>query len=131
MPYTPHVQDRQTGGMSSFGDRLRVARAAQAMTQDELADALGVTKSAVSAWENDRELPGFERLGALREQLHVSLDELVCGTANGANGAGHVADGVGPYRADPRLNRDEQRLLRRVRKLTDGKRKALIKLLDD
>ena len=53
---------RQADYMKSFGDRLRAARIAAGMTQEQLGFALGVTKSSVSAWENDREAPGFRLL---------------------------------------------------------------------
>lgn len=113
--------------MSSFGDRLRAARAARGLTQDELADLIGVTKSAVSAWENDREAPSFDKLSGLREHLRTSLDTLVCAeTTNG-----HVGEATLPYGEDSPASRDEVRLLRRVRRLSERRRKALITLLDE
>ena len=37
--------------MESMGDRIRLRREGQSMTQAQLAMAVGVTKAAVSAWE--------------------------------------------------------------------------------
>lgn len=65
--------------MNTFGDRLREARIASGLTQEQLGFALGVTKSSVSAWENGRETPGFRLLPELRRTLQRSLDELICG----------------------------------------------------
>ncbi len=67
--------------MKRFADRLREARVAAGLTQEQLGFALGVTKSSVSAWENGRETPSFRLLPELRWHLQRSLDELVCGVA--------------------------------------------------
>jgi transcriptional regulator with XRE-family HTH domain len=37
--------------METMGDRIRTLREARKLTQDQLAKAVGVTKSAVSQWE--------------------------------------------------------------------------------
>ena len=42
------------------------------MSQAKLAEALGVSRSAVNAWENDRALPQSS-LGALEAVLHIRL----------------------------------------------------------
>ncbi|WP_442683764.1 helix-turn-helix domain-containing protein [Stenotrophomonas sp. JC08] len=64
--------------MKQFADRLREARVAAGMTQEQLGFALGITKSSVSAWENGRETPSFRMLPELRRQLSRTLDELIC-----------------------------------------------------
>lgn len=43
---------RYAGRMDNMGDRIRQLRVARGMTQTELATMCGVTKSAVSQWEN-------------------------------------------------------------------------------
>jgi len=70
--------------MKRFADRLREARAAAGLTQEQLGFALGVTKSSVSAWEISRETPSFQLLALLRATLQRSLDELVCAAAPSA-----------------------------------------------
>ena len=104
---------RRAADMKSFGDRLRAARIAAGMTQEQLGFALGVTKSSVSAWENDREAPGFRLLPVLRTALGCSLDELVMGPA-AASGPREAV------RETPELyvgNVDEKTLLVRYRAL--------------
>ena len=39
--------------MNTFGERLRYARSRAQMSQDSLSDRVGVTKGAISQWEND------------------------------------------------------------------------------
>ena len=116
---------RRAADMKSFGDRLRAARIAAGMTQEQLGFALGVTKSSVSAWENDREAPGFRLLPVLRTALGCSLDELVMGpgAASGARDA---------VRETPELyvgNVDEKTLLVRYRALPPKRRQAVLELL--
>ncbi|AKC86560.1 transcriptional regulator [Pseudoxanthomonas suwonensis] len=111
--------------MKSFGDRLRAARIAAGMTQEQLGFALGVTKSSVSAWENDRETPGFRLLPSLRTALGCSLDELIVGPA----AASATRDTV---REAPELyigNADEKTLLVRYRSLPPKRRQAVLELI--
>lgn len=113
--------------MKRFGDRLREARVAVGLTQEQLGFELGVTKSSVSAWENGRETPGFKLLELLRQTLGRSLDELICGTpAVAADGASGAAG------ADPAViarNPNERELLARYRRLPASKRSAVLELI--
>jgi transcriptional regulator with XRE-family HTH domain len=67
--------------MKRFADRLREARVAVGMTQEQLGFALGLTKSIGVGVGNGRETPSFRMLPDLRRHLGRSLDELVCGIA--------------------------------------------------
>ena len=111
--------------MEGFGDRLREARLAVGMTQEQLGFELGVTKASVSAWENGREAPSFKLLSVLRKTLGRSLDELICEHDSAENN-------VGESNADPDIlarNPDERALLARYRRLSDSKRGALLELI--
>lgn len=112
--------------MKSFGDRLRAARIATGMTQEQLGFALGVTKSSVSAWENDRETPGFRLLPELRTTLGRSLDELICGpTAVSQASRDAVRETSELYVGSP----EERTLLVRYRTLPPKRREAVLELL--
>lgn len=109
--------------MKTFGDRLREARIAAGLTQEQLGFALGVTKSSVSAWENERETPGFKLLPELSRTLQRSLDELICGN----DPAAARPDGDTPeLRAG---NAAERTLLIRYRGLPPKRREAVLELL--
>jgi Predicted transcriptional regulators len=110
--------------MKSFGDRLRAARIATGMTQEQLGFALGVTKASVSAWENGRETPGFRLLPALRKALGRSLDELVCGP-DPAQAGEAIRESPGLYVG----NAEERTLLVRYRALPPKRREAVLELL--
>lgn len=114
--------------MKRFGDRLREARIAAGMTQEQLGFELGVTKSSVSAWENGRETPGFRLLDTLRQAVGRSLDELICGApAIGNIDGSKDAPGVDP--AAIARNPDERALLVHYRRLPASKRGAWLELI--
>lgn len=62
-----------------FGDRLRNYRKAKHLTQQELAERLGVSDKSVSRWENGS-YPDVPLLGPLAKELGVTVDDLL-GTA--------------------------------------------------
>ena len=41
----------------TFGEKVRAAREARNMTQEQLANAIGMSKRMVSYWENHNKLP--------------------------------------------------------------------------
>lgn len=61
----------------SLGNRIRDARRAMHLSQDELAIGLGLTQGAVSQWELDKTTPDVEALVPLAKFLGVSLDWLL------------------------------------------------------
>ncbi len=116
--------------MKRFADRLREARVAAGMTQEQLGFELGITKSSVSAWENGRETPSFRMLPELRRVLGRTLDELVCGIMPGDGR--QVGEGNRPYvdcSSPIARNEKERALLLRYRNLPAKRRTALLDLL--
>jgi AbrB family looped-hinge helix DNA binding protein len=47
------------------------------MTQEDLAEKVGVTRQAVAKWESGESVPDLEKSRLLAQTLEVSLDELV------------------------------------------------------
>ena len=58
----------------SLAITIRRARERKRMTQGELAAALGVSRSAVNSWENDRAVPQGS-IGAIEELLDITIPE--------------------------------------------------------
>lgn len=116
--------------MKRFADRLREARVAMGLTQEQLGFAVGVTKSSVSAWENGRETPSFHALPRLRAALHRSLDELVCGLAESARES-QQESATDRASESSLVARDEKEraVLLRYRSLSARRRAALLELL--
>ncbi len=59
-----------------LSDTIKRLRRKKNLTQEDLADALGVTAQAVSKWETDVSCPDISLLPALAVTLGVSMDEL-------------------------------------------------------
>lgn len=63
----------------SIGERISTARKARNVSQNDLAKALGVTRQAVSKWENDLSSPDTLNLIRLADQLDADLLYLATG----------------------------------------------------
>lgn len=64
--------------MSTLGDRIRAGRAHRGLSQEELADKVGTTRSSVSLWEGGRE-PAPSTLAHIVRVLNVDGDWLLTG----------------------------------------------------
>ena len=58
----------------TYGERIRQEREARGLTQEELAEALGVSRQAVSKWEGDLSRPAAGKLILLSETLEIPRD---------------------------------------------------------
>ncbi|MBQ4640374.1 MAG: helix-turn-helix transcriptional regulator [Clostridia bacterium] len=63
----------------TLGRRIANLRRAAAMTQDELAEKVGISAQAVSKWENDQTCPDITLLPSLAKIFGVTVDELLSG----------------------------------------------------
>lgn len=62
--------------MKIFGKRLREVRKSKKITQQELADRLGIKRNTYSDWENGKTEPTFEIFVKLADLFDISLDWL-------------------------------------------------------
>lgn len=62
-----------------FNEKLQELRKSKGMTQEELANALYVSRTAVSKWESGRGYPNIESLKEISKHFSVSIDELLSG----------------------------------------------------
>jgi len=69
--------------METLGTRLKALRKTKKVTQQQLADAIGVSKTSVIYWEKDDNLPKHESLMALSKVLSVTPDFLLSGKSSG------------------------------------------------
>lgn len=63
----------------TIGSRIARFRKANGMTQEDLANLMGVSSQAVSKWENDASCPDISLLPQLSKVLGVTADELLTG----------------------------------------------------
>lgn len=62
-----------------IGQKLQELRKRKGLTQQELAQQLYVSRTAISKWESGRGVPNIESLKAISKCFSVSLDELLSG----------------------------------------------------
>ena len=63
--------------MVDVGSRIKELRASQKITQNDFASRLGVTKSAISSYENGSRLPSYDILIKISRIFKVSTDYLL------------------------------------------------------
>ena len=59
-----------------FSEKIIQARKAKALTQEDLAEAVGVSRQAVSKWETEEAKPDLDKLVAICSVLDLSMDYL-------------------------------------------------------
>lgn len=64
-----------------FNNRLYELRKQRGLSQEELANKLNVSRQTISKWEVGDSTPDMEKLIAIGDLFHISLDELVSGKA--------------------------------------------------
>ncbi|MBQ8067709.1 MAG: helix-turn-helix domain-containing protein [Solobacterium sp.] len=60
-----------------IGEKIAELRRQNNMSQEELAERLGISRQSVSKWESGQSLPDIEKLPILSDLFHVSIDYLV------------------------------------------------------
>ena len=61
----------------TFGEKLQDARKRAGLSQEQLAEKLSVSRSAVAKWENDNGMPDIDNLKAMSKLLETSIDYLL------------------------------------------------------
>ncbi len=62
---------------NSIGKTIKEKRIQKGLTQEELAEKMGVSPQAVSKWENDISYPDITILSSLARELGCTVDELL------------------------------------------------------
>lgn len=62
-----------------FNEKLQKLRKNKGLTQEELAEVLYVSRTAVSKWESGRGYPNIESLKEISKFFEVSIDDLLSG----------------------------------------------------
>lgn len=62
-----------------FNEKLQELRKSRGLTQEELAEALFVSRTAISKWESGRGYPSIDSLKEISKYFSVTIDELLTG----------------------------------------------------
>ncbi len=61
----------------TFGEKLKEARKEAGLTQEQFAEKMSVSRSAVAKWESDKGMPDVNNLKVMAQLLDVSVDYLL------------------------------------------------------
>lgn len=61
----------------TFAEKLKSIRKQAGMSQEQLAEKLGVSRQAVTKWETDAGIPDIENIMAISALFDISIDELL------------------------------------------------------
>lgn len=71
------IDNTETNNTDTLGKRIMALRKAAGMTQEQVAERLGVSPQAVSKWENDVSCPDVTMIPRIAQLFNVSTDELL------------------------------------------------------
>lgn len=101
-----HLDGIDSTDMMSFGDRIRTLRKKRDLTQMQLAEYVGVSQTAVGAWESGkRGVPKSDKLLKLAKALGFEAGELLATTLESPKESTEVVHLLAAYRA---LTKDRQ-----------------------
>ncbi|GBR02243.1 helix-turn-helix transcriptional regulator [Acetobacter oeni] len=119
MVKAPSALESGLGSHETLGQRIRALRQYAGMTQTELAQAIGLSRSAIAHWETDRDGRVREYLPRLSELFQVPVEVFLNGMAS--------------QDATVELTIDEVDLLKLYRSLDVGERlsvqRSIVRLL--
>ena len=61
-----------------FNEKLQELRKSKGLTQEELAEKLFVSRTAISKWESGRGYPSLDSLKEIARFFSVTIDDLIC-----------------------------------------------------
>ena len=67
------------GDNINIADRIQSLRKARGMSQEQLADAVGVSRQAVSKWESEQATPDLDKVVIMSEIFEVTTDYILKG----------------------------------------------------
>ena len=76
---TPEARKEEAAIKKSLGQTIKQLRTERRMTQEFVAESLGVSRQAVSKWESGAADPSTSNLFALAKLFRISAEELLAG----------------------------------------------------
>lgn len=63
----------------NIADRIQSLRKSKGISQEQLADVVGVSRQAVSKWESEQTIPDLEKIVLMSEYFDVTTDYILKG----------------------------------------------------
>ena len=84
----------------TFAEKLRSVRRQAGMSQEQLAEKLGVSRQAVTKWETDAGIPDIENIKAVSALFDISIDELLSNERGAGKPTEYLYESVTEYDID-------------------------------
>lgn len=84
----------------TFAEKLKSIRKQAGMSQEQLAEKLGVSRQAVTKWEADAGIPDIENMMAVSALFGISIDELLSHERGIKKAADYLYESVTEYDID-------------------------------
>ncbi|MDD6488979.1 MAG: helix-turn-helix transcriptional regulator [Clostridia bacterium] len=84
----------------TFAEKLKSMRKQSGMSQEKLAEKIGVSRQAITKWENDTGIPDIENILAISSIFNVSVDELLSNEKNMKQPTDFLFESVNEYDID-------------------------------
>ena len=78
----------KNGLCNASGHKIKELRETAGLSQEQLAEKIGVSRQAISKWEGGLSTPELDKLKALSECFQISIDELTGNQTAGDTGVG-------------------------------------------
>ena len=110
-----------------IGERIRALRLDAGMTQEELAQRIGLKKQNISRYENSRVEPNIRTAKRIAEALGVSLEEMAVGVTVSET---PISSDLEQDSSAAILTEDEQELLAKYQQLTELNKGRVLQQID-
>ena len=117
LPTTVAISNDERAFFVAFGERLAQQRKTQGLTQVQLADALGVSQQAVTAYESGQRRVPISTLPLLAQTLGVTVEDLI---------GVQTARSTGKRGPAPKL----QQQLERITRLPKAQQRFVMQMID-
>ncbi|GFI15734.1 MAG: helix-turn-helix transcriptional regulator [Lachnospiraceae bacterium] len=84
----------------TFAEKLKSIRKQAGISQEKLAEKLGVSRQAVTKWETDAGIPDIENIKAISALFDISIDELLGNERTEQKTTGYLFESVTEYDID-------------------------------
>lgn len=81
----------------TFAEKLKSIRKQAGMSQEKLAEKIGVSRQAVTKWETDMGIPDMENIMAISALFHISIDELFSNEKEIKNQTDYLYESITEY----------------------------------
>ena len=110
-----------------IGERIRGLRLDAGMTQEELAQKIGLKKQNISRYENSHVEPNIRTAKRIAEALGVSLEEMAVGVTVSET---PISSELEQFSSAAILTEDEQELLAKYQQLTELNKGRVLQQID-